>query len=404
HYYHPASMGIGSALGTPILYEGQLLGVVYIQSAPSNPIFPEDILTMQTLASHLAIALQKAHLYADARNHLTSMTTLQSVTETVTSSLELENIFKTVVQLLKETYNYTYVSIYLLEDSTLRLGAQAGYPQELIIHEIPVNMGIAGKTVRTKQVQFVRNVRSDPTFLIASYEVESEICAPLLKNDNVLGVLNIESTLSRPLTEKDVELLTAFASPVAMAIDNARLHARVTSFALTDGMTGLLNRRAFDQFLETELARAERYGHTLSLIIIDMDSFKEYNDTYGHPAGDERIKAIAKILLENARAPDAAARYGGEEFAIILPHTPKEGAMALAERLRESAEEQAPAEPVNHAYIPGYTVSLGVASFPEDGTTSSNILRAADNAEMNAKRLGKNRVCAAETSENLPNE
>lgn len=404
HYYHPASMGIGSALGTPILYEGQLLGVIYIQSAPPNPIFPEDIGTMQTLASHLAIAIQRARLYADARDRLTSMTTLQSVTETVTSSLELDNIFKAVVHLLKETYNYTYVSIYLLEDSTLRLGAQAGYPEELIIHEIHVNMGITGKTIRTKQVQFVRNVRSDPTFLIASYEVESEICVPLLKNDNVLGVLNIESALSRPLTEKDVELLTAFASPVAMAIDNARLHARVTSFALTDGMTGLLNRRAFDQFLETELARAERYGHTLSLIIIDMDSFKEYNDTYGHPAGDERIKAIASILLENARAPDAAARYGGEEFAIILPHTPKEGAMALAERLRESAEEQAPAEPVNHAYIPGYTISLGVASFPEDGTTSSNILRAADNAEMNAKRLGKNRVCAAETSENLPNE
>ncbi len=404
HYYHPASMGIGSALGTPILYEGQLLGVVYIQSAPPNPIFPEDKLTMQTLASHLAIAIQKAHLYAEARDNLTSMTTLQSVTETVTSSLELDNIFKTVVHLLKETYGYTYVSIYLLEDSTLRLGAQAGYPQELIIHEIPVNMGITGRTVRAKQVQFVRNVRNDPTFLVASYEVESEICVPLLKNDNVLGVLNIESISNRPLTEKDVELLASFASPVAMAIDNARLHAKVTSFALTDGMTSLLNRRAFDQFLETELARAERYGHTLSLIIIDVDSFKEYNDTYGHPAGDERLKAIANILFENMRDPDVASRYGGEEFAVILPHTPKEGAISLAERLRETAEEQAPAEPAAHAYIPGYTISLGVATFPYDGATISSLLRAADNAEMNAKRLGKNRVCAAETSENLPSE
>lgn len=404
YYYHPASKGVGSALGAPILYEGKLLGVVYIQSAPPKPIFVEDIVTMQTLASHLAITIQKARLYADARDHLTSMTTLQSVTETVTSSLELNNIFNTVVQLLKETYGYTYVSIYLLEDSILKLGAQAGYPKELIIHDIPVSTGITGRTVRTRQTQFIPNVRSDPTFLIASYEVECEICVPLLKNGNVLGVLNIESSSSRPLTERDVNLLTSFASPVAMAIDNARLHAKATSLALTDGMTGLFNRRAFDQYLDTELIRAERYGHSLSLIILDMDSFKEYNDTYGHPAGDERLKSIAIILLANMRDPDVAARYGGEEFAIILPHTSKEGAINLAERLREIAEEQAPGEPGARAYIPGYTISLGVATFPEDGTTVASLLRAADNAEITAKRLGKNRVCGAETSENLPSE
>jgi diguanylate cyclase (GGDEF)-like protein len=404
YYYHPDSMGTGSALGTPILYEGQLLGVVYIQSAAPNPISPEDIITMQTLSSHLAIAIKKSHLYADAREHLTDMITLQSVTETVTSSLELDNIFKIVVQLLKETYGYTYVSIYLLIDSTLRLGAQAGYPEELILYEIPINSGITGRTVRTKKAQFIPNVRNDPTFLIASYEVESEICVPLLKNDNVLGVLNIESAFNRSLTEKDINLLTSFAGPVAMAIDNARLHAKATSLALTDGMTGLYNRRAFDQFLETELVRAERYDHSLSLIILDMDSFKEYNDTYGHPAGDERLKAIANVLLENMRDPDVVARYGGEEFALILPHTTKEGAIFLAERLRKAAEKQAHRVPVDQGYISGYTISLGVATFPADGITASALLRAADNAELTAKRLGKNRVCTAENSETLPNE
>jgi diguanylate cyclase (GGDEF)-like protein len=404
YYYHPARIGIGSALGTPIPYEGRLFGVVYIQSAPPNPITTEDLITMQTLASHLAVTIQKAHLYAEVRAHLTSMATLQSVTETVASSLELENIFNAVVKLLKETYGYTYVSIYLLEDSSLRLGAQVGYPQELIIQEIPVNMGIAGRAVRTQQIQFIPNVRSDSTFLVASYEVESEICVPLLKNDGVLGVLNIESSPDRPLTEKDVKLLTSFASPVAMAVDNARLHAKVTSLALTDGMTGLFNRRAFDQTLEIELDRAKRYSHELSLIIIDLDSFKEYNDAHGHPAGDERLKEIATVLAESVRNPDIAARYGGEEFAIIMPHTTKEGAIILAERLRENTEEQAPGEPGVRAYIPGYTISLGVAAYPYDGDTPSTLLQAADNAEMNAKRLGKNRVCAAETSENLPNE
>jgi diguanylate cyclase (GGDEF)-like protein len=404
YYYHPDNIGTGSALGVPILYEGQLLGVIYTQSAPPNLIFPEDVATMQTLSSHLSIALQKSHVYANACDSLISMTALQSITETVTSSLDLNDILKTVVQLLKETYGYAYVSIYLAENSTLQLGAQAGYTEELIIHEIPVHSGIVGRTARTRQTQFIRNVHTDPNFLMASREVQSEICVPLLKNDKVLGVINIESASNRPLTEKDMSLLVSFAGPLAMAIDNARLHAQATSLALTDGMTGLFNRRAFDQYLETELIRAERYGHPLSLIIIDMDSFKEYNDTYGHPAGDERLKAVANILSENVREPDAAIRYGGEEFAIILPHTPKEGAILLAERLRETTEAQAPEKPHNHTPIPGYTISLGVAAFPQDGITTSALLRAADDAELTAKRLGKNRVYAAQRSENFSDE
>jgi diguanylate cyclase (GGDEF)-like protein len=356
---------------------------------------------MQTLASHLATAIQKARLYADVQSHLTSMTTLQSVTETVTSSLELDNVLKTVVLLLKETYGYSYVSIYLLDGAVLKLGAQAGYPGELVIYEIPITEGIAGRTVCTGQPQFISNVRTEPNFLLASYEVESEICVPLLKDGHILGILNIESASNRPLTEKDMNLLVSFASPVAMAVDNARLHARVTSLALTDGMTGLYNRRAFDQFLETEVNRAERYHHELSLIILDMDSFKEYNDTCGHPAGDERLKAIAFILLENLRDPDAAARYGGEEFAVILPHTAKQGALSLAERLRASAEAQSPELPNGYSYIPGYTISLGVATFPCDCDSVAALLLAADQAEIAAKRFGKNRVCTAAPLNNV---
>ncbi|MBI5351562.1 MAG: GAF domain-containing protein [Chloroflexi bacterium] len=396
YYYHPSNQGTGAALGVPMLREGTLIGVLYIQSAPPHTtITSDDMQTLQTLASHLVTAIQKARFHADINEHLTSMTTLQSVTQTVTSSLDLEKVFKTVVQLLKETFEYTYVSIYLLNGEMLQLGAQVGYPDELIIYEIPITTGVTGRTVRTKQAQFIRDISTDPNFLKASYSVESEICVPLLKEDSVLGVLNIESNSNRPLTEKDMELLIAFAGPVTMAIDNARLHAKITSFALTDSMTGLVNRRAFDQIAETEMTRAARYKHPLSLIMIDVDSFKGYNDTYGHPAGDERLKAIAGILLANVREPDVASRYGGDEFVIILPHTFKEGAVLLAERLRKSAEAQIPENSSTGEAIVGYTLSLGVATYPDDGKTTSEILLAADNAELNAKRLGKNRVCSA---------
>jgi len=404
YFFHPSLQVPGAAMGAPMLNEDQLLGVIYVQSAPPHVINPDDIQILQTLSSQLVTAIQKARLYSETRENLKTTTILQFVSQTINSSLELETVFNIIVQLLRENFGYTYASIYRLDGETLRLGAQAGYPQKSIICEIPITSGVTGRTIRTRQIQFIRDVKADSNFLRAAYEVESEICVPLLKEDTVLGVLNIESDSRRKLTDKDVELLAAIAGPVSMAIENANLHAKVTSLALTDGMTGLVNRRAFDQIFETEVSRAARYDHPLSLIIIDMDSFKIYNDTYGHPAGDERIKAIAGILLANVRDPDVAARYGGEEFAVILPHTTKPGAVMLAERLRESAEAQSPTPPVPGKPSSGYTISLGVACFPEDGTTAGALLIAADNAELTAKRLGKNRVYACETANKIPSE
>jgi diguanylate cyclase (GGDEF)-like protein len=353
--------------------------------------------TLETLANQVATSIQKARLYARAQEHLQVMTILQSVSHTVTSSLELNEILHNVIELLQASFGYTNISIYLLENDILRLGAQLGYPENMIIYQIPVIAGIGGRAIRTRETQFIQDVRQDPTFLRSSQDIQSEICVPLLKKDNVLGILNVESNGDVLLTENDVNLLNALAGPLAIAIDNARLHAEVKTMALTDTVSDLANRRAFDEILNTELTRATRYGHPLSLIILDLDSFKEYNDNYGHPAGDMRLREIGEMLKENVREPDIAARYGGEEFAVILPNTSKAGAVKLAERLRESAEAKAGRKNDNGSAISGYTISLGVATFPEDATTVRDLLLAADNAELTAKRLGKNRVYATTT-------
>jgi diguanylate cyclase (GGDEF)-like protein len=369
--------------------------VLYVESPQRNAFNHEDIQTLHTLVSHVATSIQKARLFTQVQEHLRANTALQSISQTVSSSLELETIFQTVIQLLKDTFDYTYLSIYLLDGAILRLGAQVGYPAEMIIYEIPVSSGVIGRTVVTQQTQFISDVNKDPDFLRASYEVESEICVPLLKEGAVLGVINIEAAPGRPLTENDVDLMTTLAGSVAIAIDNARLHAEVRSLAMTDAMTKLPNRRAFDLTLATEIARAERYGHPLGLIIFDLDNFKLYNDRWGHPAGDERLIEVAKLLQTNARSPDVAARYGGEEFALILPFTARNGALALAERIRKAAESQAGETGKIDGYIPGYTISVGVANFPENGRLASDLLYSADHAALAAKRQGKNRICVA---------
>jgi diguanylate cyclase (GGDEF)-like protein len=400
-YYFSSAERNGSAIGVPMLDKEDLLGVIYVESVTKDELQADDVQTLQTLANQVATSLQKARLYARAQRHLQVMTTLQSISHAVTSSLDLDEILNNVIQLLKDSFGYTYLSIYLLEEGALYLGAQLGYPDAQIIYEIPINSGVIGRTARNKETQFIHDVSTDSDFLPASYEVKNEIAVPLLKDDNVLGVLNVESKGDVPLTENDVNVLNTLAGSVAVAIDNARLHAEVKLMAMTDVVSGLANRRAFDETLYAEITRASRYSQPISLIILDLDSFKEYNDKWGHPAGDIRLKEIADLLRSNVRDPDMAARYGGEEFAIILPNTSKGGAIRLAERLRVSAESSAPQKADDNCPISGYTISLGVATYPDDATSVEELLLMADNAELMAKRLGKNQVYAANSANKI---
>ena len=380
----------GSAVGIPTLDHEQVLGVLYLEDKAQDAFAPEDIQTLQAITTQVAISLQKARLYTRTRRHLRMITTLQSISDAVTSSHDLNEIFRIVLQLLQSSFGYGYVSIYVLDDDMLRLGSQAGYPEESILREVSVEKGVMGRAARTGHTQFVRDAAKDPDFLRAASDVQSEIAVPLLRDEHVLGVLNIESSV--PLGAGDLDLLNTLAGPVAIAIENAHLHAELKRLAWTDALSGLSNRRAFDQMLDTEVARADRYGHALSLIIMDLDSFKEYNDRWGHLAGDERLKQLAGMLRQAVREPDITARYGGEEFAAILPDTGKDGALALAERLRACAEAQSPTPDRRRGPISGYTISVGVASYPQDAVSAHELLLAADNAELTAKRMGKNRV------------
>ena len=402
-YYFSSAIREGSAIGVPMLNEEHLLGVIYVESSRKNELKEDDLQTLQTVANQVATSIQKARLYARTQEHLQIMTTLRSISHTVASSLDLEKILDNVIQLLKDSFGYTYLSIYLLDGDTLHLGAQLGYPVDMLIHEIPITKGVIGRTARNQQTQLVRDVSQDPEFLRGSYEVRSEVAVPLIKEGQVLGVLNVESDREGLLNENVANLLNALAGSVAIAIDNARLHAEVKRMAMTDVISGLSNRRAFDEIIEAELIRASRYHQPLSLIILDLDSFKEYNDKWGHPAGDVRLREVADLLRLKVRDPDVAARYGGEEFAIILPNTSKLGAMKLAERLRRAAEESAPQVNGDRYPVSGYTISLGVATFPDDATSIEELLLMADNAELMAKRLGKNRVHAANSSDRIQN-
>jgi diguanylate cyclase (GGDEF)-like protein len=192
-----------------------------------------------------------------------------------------------------------------------------------------------------------------------------------------------------------MERLQVIGNQSSLSLQNALLHEELERQSVTDRLTEMYNHGYFQQRLEEEVGRAHRFGHNLSLIMLDIDDFKEFNDTYGHPRGDKVLQAVSAIIKENLREIDVAARYGGEEFVIVLPETESEGAEALAERIRDDV---ASCEFVGGDDIPPVhkSVSVGVSTFPVHATSKSKLIESADRAMYVAKRQGKNKVSVAD--------
>jgi diguanylate cyclase (GGDEF)-like protein len=218
------------------------------------------------------------------------------------------------------------------------------------------------------------------------------LCAPLVTERTVIGLLTLVEPEMGAFDEDAPAAVGALAAQGAVAIENARLHRLIQKQARTDGLTGLANRREFQEQLGREVERAQRFGVPVGLVFLDVDDFKAINDGFGHLAGDAVLKAVATVLRGSVREIDHAARYGGEEFALILPHTGLEGAVRLAERIRELTAER----PVRvGAAAIRVTASFGAAAVPANASTQIEVIAAADSALYLAKQGGKNRVATA---------
>ena len=254
--------------------------------------------------------------------------------------------------------------------------------------------GLAASIYRTAKVSVVRNVNSSEA-LGSLYSLGSKLKSATVVGASLryrririgaIGVVGARTLSPRP---EDLELFEVLARQAAVAIKNAREFERTQTLSITDGLTGAYNYRFLIDALRKEVGVAERYREVFSIIMIDVDSLKEYNDVHGHLGGSEVIRQVARVAASKIRAIDMLCKYGGDEFMVLLPRTLKHGAAICAERLREGIEKHK----FHGEEVTGkITASLGIASYPEDGRTVQDLIASADKALYRAKRHGRNTV------------
>jgi diguanylate cyclase (GGDEF)-like protein/PAS domain S-box-containing protein len=221
------------------------------------------------------------------------------------------------------------------------------------------------------------------------------LCIPVLAQGEALGILHFQATDEQPtLADSELSLKTTFAGQVGLSVANIRLREALRTQSIRDSLTGLYNRRYLTEMLDRETRRAVRSEQSLGLLMMDLDHFKKFNDTYGHDAGDTVLRETATFLGKSVRAEDIVCRFGGEEFVVILPAADLKATQARGERIRSKLREQA----VLHQgqSLGMITVSVGVAALPQHGTSPKDLLEAADAALYRAKREGRDRVAVAE--------
>lgn len=414
---------VRSELCVPVHHRGRVVAALDIESCRLGAFEGQREL-LETIADQIGGVIANGLLYAQLRARAAQLEMISEISRLALDAGELTTLLDRVVGYIQGKFRLTASAILLLDESgeTLEIAARAGDTTrtEKIGAKFPL-MGVVGRGIRSGGTLFVRDVRDDPDYVMLHPEVIAELVIPFRFQGRVLGALNLESVSGEVFSEDNVGYLEAIASQIAGGIHMARVNRRLADtnrlvevrtreleqvnrqlqlanqvlhqLSTHDGLTGVANRRQFDEVLLVEWRRAARVRGPVALVMVDIDHFKPFNDEYGHQAGDDTLKEVAYALQDSVqRAGDLVARYGGEEFAIILPGTQIEEAARLGELIRETVE----ARKIRHARSVPFryvTVSVGAAAVyaVRDGSPAE-LVAAADRALYAAKRSGRNRV------------
>jgi diguanylate cyclase (GGDEF)-like protein len=379
-------------IAAPIFLGNKASGIMVAMNPDREYVFEQrDLDVLVTAAGQVSVAVENARLFAEEQRRSRQLAFLNNISRTAISSDDPVHMLTEIASEIQKNFNFDHIGIGLLDRGTkeVEIKAEAGATAHAMGKRIQLGTGILGRVARTGERALVQNALPGNLTSILP-DARAVLCIPITYGESLLGVLNVESRNENAFSPQDVLILNTLADLLATALHNAFVFQKLQQQSITDGLTGIKTRRFFWEALSAEWKRASRSGRPFSVVLIDLDKFKEVNDTMGHFEGDLVLARVGRLLEQKSRQSNVVARYGGDEFIVLMPETGAEQAQVLAERLRQwLATDPMLAE--HHI-----TGSFGVASFPMHGFAIEDIIRVADAGMYVSKRSGGNLVSTAQ--------
>ncbi len=319
-----------------------------------------------------------------------------SITKSIGSELELEKVCDLMVEKIYQLVNCNGCAIILINGDKVKLQSEIGFGESIETVEFSIEMPLIKYMLSTKNKLFIGDIeKSYFKYSIPRGDLTtSMICMPIIVKGRVKGIIYIDSRHINAFSNKHEYFLNILAHEISVAIERAIAYERIKVLTIKDELTNVYNRRKFNQDLKEELNKAVRYARNLSLLMVDIDFFKKFNDRYGHQAGDLILKELGMLFNDNKRNTDRVYRYGGEEFIIICTETDRDDATIFAERLRKVISEKVFTSVDNTNSGGALTVCIGISNFPFNATQFDDLIKYADDALYRAKAQGRNKVVA----------
>jgi diguanylate cyclase (GGDEF)-like protein/putative nucleotidyltransferase with HDIG domain len=375
--------------GVPIRFSDGSTGVLSLADFEhEHAISERQFELIRVVATEAAGAFENARLFRKEQRRSRHLALLNELGRKAMSVLNPRELLPSICCQVQSAFGYDLARIELMDRETgeLIVEAVAGYREGLRGRRVRVGEGLSGAAVETGEAVLANDVAREPRWVEMYPGVRSALSLPLKYRETILGALSLESYCQYAFSQQDVLTLQTLADQLAIAVHNAQAYQVALDEAITDALTGLKSHRFFMEALEREWRRSTRTGRKFSLIMLDLDRFKNVNDRHGHMQGDRVLTAVAGLVGSQVRQSNVLARYGGNKFAILMPEAIAEQAKVLAERLRASLERD--------QFLKSYdvTASFGIATFPDHGATQEDILRVADSGIYLAKHRNGNQV------------
>lgn len=367
------------------------LGVLVADKLESKiPISREELDFLTDYVNEFSRGIQHIKIYQSNFRRIDMLLALSKISEAMASTMELKSVLSIILDSTIEILKFDRAYLYLVnEKDNLLEGKMSSDIRKIVkpitMEKYPLKAGVD----RVVDALFEKN-----QYILESKYGTSDLVlyVPLIAKEAKIGVLVVDNIFSRqPITEEDKENLLTLANHAAVTIENASLYNQVKELSIRDSLTGLYTHGYFLQRLDEEIKRAARFKDSFSLLIVDVDNFKKYNDIYGHQVGDKIIEFLANLMKQKSRAIDIVGRYGGDEFVILAPRVSQDISVTVAKRLHHLIGQQKLSLDDKELT---FSVSIGISTYPIDGNIKEELIKKADQALYWAKQHGRNRICS----------